>query len=333
MTYLFLGREIGEPMFDFDADRSVNRTKTLKRITRDAGLRVYRAQFSVEPDAFGDALTAAELDAHLNKHFDGSPFKITWPQHLGTFHNNTIELSAAAAAGARSVIATMSEATPRVSTRVDTLADINIRTRIWTGGASTLDRIGRWQLNGVGMDVEHVEWSAVLTDAVTLRVVVAAAADIGGARAGDAIRLAQGALSATWTINAPPQIHPLGAGKFAADIGLGAVTASAGDGRIDNAAASTVALTRSFTTVTPVDAPLLRGRFVTIGKSVKLHQVVGVSQSGFEFLPGLVQDEEPGAEVNTSPEVHVRYAPEMETAAAYRGSVLFERIVRLEEAW
>ena len=116
----FLGLEIGAPTFDFDAVRTVGDTRTLRRVVTDQGVRRFRASFSVEPDVFGDALTAATLDAHFNAHFDGGVFNQEWPQHLGTVPNATIRLTAAAPAGATLLAADLSEAAPGIT--VDTVA-------------------------------------------------------------------------------------------------------------------------------------------------------------------------------------------------------------------
>lgn len=321
----FLGFEHGAPVFDFDAVRAVGETRLLSRHIRDEGVRRFRCAMPIEPDAFGDERMAATLDAHLNAHFGGQTFEIEWPQHLGTVPNRTISLSADAPAGATVLAANMGDAAPSTRSATETIATAALSLRVArVGHVGSPDAAGEWQFVGSGLHDETLHWADVEDAAIGILFFAAA---LPGVAPGDTARFAQGARTADWVVT--------GVNFWRSVVSIGfhrPPAAFAGGGDVANAGAATVKLLRTTIAESEPDAPLVPGRFVTVGTSAKLHQVVALSDAGFTVSPSLLADAPRGALVETSPVVPVRYAPDMDTQSVYSLGVLSRRTVVVEEA-
>lgn len=303
----FLGFEFGAPTFDFDATRLVGDTRVLKREIHDEGYRRYRFAAPLEPDAFGDLRQGAIVDAHFNAHFDGGAFDVEWPQHLGTLPHPALALSADAAAGATVLAADMA------------LATVALTRRVGHGGRGTADAAGEWQFvrsPSAARPKPALPW-ADAKEAGGILFFAADESDLGGAAAGDTLRFAQGERVADW------RIARVDYGGQIAVVHFASLLAFAGAGNVADDGAAAASMLRT--------TPLV-GRYVAVGASTKLHQIVAASTTGITVSPGLAADAADGDAVDTTPTVPARYAPDGDAQSVYSRGVLHRRTVVLEEA-
>ena len=335
MAIKFLGKfDIQAPSFNFDQTRHVSTSRSLRRRIATEPSKVFTASFPLDLDTFGTNRMASDIDAHINEHFDGTPFMQEWPQHLGTEVSQTITTTQTAAAGANTVTANLSFAAPTTQITTSTLANIVLTKRTNYIGSTDLDAnaAGEWHFVGDGQGDVHAQVVSLETirDHVIGILLYASTLDVlGGVRSGDRLRFTQGSNWIEWTVTGRVVYS-----NQRAVLGLARPPrAHNGDGNVRNTGGS-VRITRQRTTVTSTPrSPLVVGRYITFGGHDKLYIVEGLSGSTLRFSPGLYLPVGSGAGVDTSPEVPVRYAPEMETGISYTEGVIATKTIAIEEAW
>lgn len=325
---LFLDKwEIMDPVFGFQQERFTGYTQNFRRLTVAGNAKLYGVSFGLVPDSFGKQGLASELNAHMDKHFDGTVFLQEWPQDLGTFENPSIILSADAAAGASSVSANLIDARNLTTTATNNVVTITATTR-----TTDVDAEGEWGFFGAGTRETPLVWDDDVrnADAFVCFPTMAQYASISDIRTGDQFRLTQGTLNAVWNVRA--------VSRRSADrrvvIGFdGSAIVFSGSGNVVDTTIANARVTRDVvTTQTGVNEPLLPGRFLTFHGHDKMYRVGETRSDGFDISPRLYEPVVANSVVDTAPVIPCRYAPEQETAQTYVDN-LAGKIIVIEEAY